>query len=140
MPSGGNNIFDAERFATLVGRFDLGNPSEAEAINAARVIRRTLAEHNLRFVDAMGRADVMQALDTQFQPVREDSEELKTAFAEITKYAELATQYAETITDLRRRLASTPRVMVERAGLVNGGVVALAVVLALALMLMAEFH
>ena len=79
MPSGGNNIFDAERFATLVGRFDLGNPSEAEAINAARVIRRTLAEHNLRFVDAMGRADVMQALDTQFQAVREDSEELKTA-------------------------------------------------------------
>ena len=30
--------------------------------------------------------------------------------------------------------------MVERAGLVNGGVVALAVVLALVLMLMAEFH
>jgi hypothetical protein len=140
MPSAPNNIFDPERFATLVGRFDLGNPSEAEAINAARVIRRMLAEHNLRFVDAMGRVDVIQALDAQFQPVREDSEELKTAFEEITKYAELAAQYAETITELHRKLAAAPRVMVERDGLINGSVVAFAVVLALALMIVAEFH
>jgi hypothetical protein len=140
MPSPANNVFDAERFAALVGRFDIGNPSEAEAMNAARVMRRALVEHNMRFVDVIGRADVMQALDAQCKPVREDSAELKAAFVEIAKYAELAHQHSEKVNELRRELASCGGRATEPAGLVNGGLVAFAVLLALTLMVASEFR
>jgi hypothetical protein len=47
--------FDAEEFAKLMARFDLGNGSEAEAMSAARMMRRKLAGEGLRFVGRDGK-------------------------------------------------------------------------------------
>jgi hypothetical protein len=138
MPATPNNEFDAERFAALMGRFDTANPSEAEAMNAARAMRRMVVEKNLWFVDAICRADVARALDMLLKPAREDSEELKAAFLEVAKYAELARQHAETVNELRQRLAASGVTRTESAGLVNGGLITLAVLTALALMIAAE--
>jgi hypothetical protein len=71
MPNGYQ--FDAERFAALMASFDTANPSEAEAINAARVLRRMVAGNNLRVVDALERPDVKAALDARLQPVRQET-------------------------------------------------------------------
>jgi hypothetical protein len=85
MPGAANNGFDPEDFAKLMASFDTGNPSEAEATNAGRMLRRSLASNGLGLVDVMGRADVMQALEVRLQPVREESPQLKEAFAKITQ-------------------------------------------------------
>src|ERR1022692_1471929 len=61
---------DPERLAALLGRFDIGNPSDAEALNAARMIRRMVSSAVVRFVDAREQADVREALDRALQPVR----------------------------------------------------------------------
>jgi len=79
--------FDAARFAALMAGFDIGNASEAEAMNKGRAMRRMAAAAGLRLVDALERADVKQALDAQLQPIREDSQELKDAFAKIAELA-----------------------------------------------------
>jgi len=76
MPSAQQNDLDPEDFAKLMARFDTGNPSEAEAMNAGRLMRRGLVSRNLRLVDVIGRPDVVQALDAQLQPVRHASAEL----------------------------------------------------------------
>jgi hypothetical protein len=138
MPDTPTTEFNAERFAALVARFDVGNSSEAEAMSAARTIRRGLIEKSVRFVDAMARADVMQALDAQLKPVREDSAELKAAFVEVTKYADVAREQTEIAKQLRRELAAY-RVTGTR-GLVNGKLVLLVVLVALALMIRAQWH
>ena len=52
-------------------------------MNAALMMRRMIAERNMRLVDVFGRADVTQALDALLKPVREESEELKAAFLEV---------------------------------------------------------
>lgn len=140
MPGAPTNDFDAERFAALMGRFDTGNPSEAEAMNAARALRRMLVEKKVRLVDAIGRPDVMRALDALLQPVREESEELKAAFLEIAKYAELARQHAETVNELRRQMAAPAPGGTAPADLVNRRLVAVVVMVAVALMIAAEFH
>jgi len=145
--------FDAERFAALWAGFDMGNASEAEAMNKGRALRRMVAASGLRIVDVMGRADVMQALDAQLQPVREESAELKAAFLEIAKLADLAKQREEMIDELREELAEAigsggasagqtgplpPGV--SDGGLVDGGLVAAVSIAAVALMIAAAFQ
>ena len=80
MPAAASNgtgvTFDAEKFVSLIARFDTCNPSEAEAMSAAKLMRRMVAGAGLRFVDAMETAKVKKALDAQLQPVREDNAEL----------------------------------------------------------------
>ena len=53
MSSAVNNGFDPEEFAELITSFDTGNPSETEAMNAGRLLRRLLMS-GLRLVDVMG--------------------------------------------------------------------------------------
>jgi hypothetical protein len=105
MPAPANNGFEPEEFAKLLANFDTGNPNEASAINAARLLRRSLVGNGLRLVDVMGRCDVMAALDAQLQPVREESPELKAAFLKIASLAELAKQQEDFIMQLQSELA-----------------------------------
>jgi hypothetical protein len=128
MPGGPSNEFDADRFAALVGRYDTGNPSEAEAINAARAMRRMVSSNGLRIVDVLERADVRHALDNLLQPVREESVELKQAFEKITQLAEMLAQ--ERRNREHRKLG----------GLVNGGLVAVVTLAVMALMVAAAFR
>ena len=136
--------FDAEGFAKLMARFDTGNSNEAEAMSAARALRRMVVSEGLRIVDVLGRADVMAALDAQLQPVREDPPELKAAFVEIARLADLVRQRDQTAAELNKRLASIrhtgPLPAPAGAGLVNGGLVAAVVISALVLMIAAIFH
>jgi hypothetical protein len=138
MPTTLNTDFDADRFAALVGRFDTTNPSEAEAMNAARALRRMVAERHMRVVDVLGRDDVTKALDAHLKPVREDSPELKAAFLEVAKYAELAREQAEMVEKLRRQAIRARVVM--PTGLISGRLVAFTVLLALGLMLATLWH
>jgi hypothetical protein len=151
MPSKSNNDFDPEEFVKMMGSFDTGNPSEAEAMNAGRLMRRLLVTHGLRLVDVMGRADVMQALDDQLQPVREESPELKAAFLKITDLADLAKEREEIIDELRQELAGgtggnawpTPPTHaggLVSAGLVNGVLVAAVSLAAIALLIASAFR
>ena len=141
MPVSSQNVFDAGEFAKLMARFDTGNPSEAEAMNAGRALRRLVAAHNLRLVDVFERSDVKQALDDQLQPVREESLELKEAFAKITELADLLAKERETAAELQRRLSKGPVTSRnDAAGLVNGGLVAAVVLIASALMISAAMH
>src|ERR1700676_5284850 len=138
--------FDPEEFAKLMARFDTGNASEAEAVSAARMMRRMVASEGLRFVDVMERADVKKDLDAQLQPVREDSAELKEAFAKVTELAKALAQEREISTRLREQLAacsasganpSAPAAGVSPGSLVNGWLEAFAAALAAALMIAA---
>jgi hypothetical protein len=61
---------DPERLAALMGRYDTSNPSEAEAMNAARMMRRMVGSAGVRLIDALERPDVREALDRALQPVR----------------------------------------------------------------------
>lgn len=147
MPATPKNGLDAQEFARLMARFDTGNSSEAEAMNAIRVLRRMVAEAGLRFVDVMGRADVKQALDAQMQPVREDSVELKEAFGKIAELADLLAKERELSAGLRQRLAGAPpagqaRTRRARAdgGLVNGGLIAVTVLIVVMLLAGAAFR
>jgi hypothetical protein len=141
MPTASQNGFDANEFARVMARFDTGNPSEAEAMNAARLLRRMVASNGLRFVDVMERSDVKQALDAQLQVVREENVELKAAFEKVTELAELLAEERKSKAALERQLvniclagggAST--------GLVNGALVAVVVIVAGALMIAALAH
>ena len=140
MPAKAIYRFDPGTFAKLMARFDTVNSSDAEAMNAALSMRRMVAAEGLRIVDVLERADVKQALDAQLQPVREDSPELKAAFLEVAKYAELAKKLAETVNELREKSASGTRPSAEPVGLVNGGLVAFVVLAAIVLMIAAECH
>jgi len=144
----------------MMGSFDTGNPSEAEAMTAGRLMRRLLVTHGLRLVDVMGRTDVMQALDAQLQPVREESPELKEAFQKVADLADLAKQREETakqreetIDELQQELAGRagsgaspiPQAHVSdgglvSAGLVNGVLVAAVSFAAIALLIASAFQ
>ena len=138
MPVASQNIFDAREFARIMALFDTGNPSEAEAMNAGRALRRMVAGHNLRLVDVFERSDVKQALDDQLQVVREESVELTEAFGKITELADLLAQERETTAELQRRLSNgSVTLRSGAAGLVNGGLVAAVVIIAGALMIVA---
>jgi hypothetical protein len=102
-------------------------------------------------VDAMGRADVMRALDAQLEPVREESPELKAAFLQVAQLAELANERQEVIVELQQELeaASFPGISshparraqpVSSGELVNGGLVAALAIIAALLMLVALFQ
>jgi hypothetical protein len=101
----------------------------------------------------MGRADVMQVLDAQLQPVREESPELKAAFLKITELADLAKQREEIIDELQQEVAGSagssacpiPPTHVSAgglvsAGLVNGGLVAAVSFAAIALLIASAFR
>jgi hypothetical protein len=147
--------FDPVEFAKLMARFDTGNGNEAEAMTAMRMARRMVVSENLRFVDVMERADVKEALDIQLQPLREESPELKEAFARITELAEALKREKEITAELAEELASsfgaggatmptavpTPAPLrVSYDGLVHGGVVAAVSIISAALMIAAAFH
>jgi hypothetical protein len=132
-----NSDFDAARFAALIARFDIANPSEAEAMTAARTIRRGLIEKNMRFVDVMARIDVTLALDALLKPAREESPELKAAFLEVAKYADLARQHAETAKKLRREMATSQTAPV---GAVSRRLVVWTVIIAIALVIWAVWQ
>ena len=105
MPGNANDGLNAERFAALWAGCDAGNANEAEALSKFRVLRRMVIAENLRIVDAMGRADVMRALDAQLKPVREESPELKAAFLQVAQLAELANERQELIDELQQENA-----------------------------------
>jgi len=123
MPGAASNGFCPERFAALMARFEIANPSEAEAMNAARALRRMVAMNNLRLVDALERADVKQALDAQLQPLREESPEIKAALEQaaslreeltertrnVRELAELLKKQEETTEGLRKELMAVTR-------------------------------
>jgi hypothetical protein len=105
---GANNEFDPQHFALLMGSFDTGNASEAEAMNAARLLRRSLAGRGLRLVDVIYRADVMQALDAHLQPVREESAELKKLYVQNAELAERLHGQEQIISELRQQATARP--------------------------------
>jgi ferric-dicitrate binding protein FerR (iron transport regulator) len=144
-----NNGFEPERFASLWAGCDTGNANEAESVNKFRALRRMVAADNLRIVDVMGRADVMQALDAQLQPVREESPQLKEAFGQITQLADALAREREITTDLREELSaaavaeSRARPLPARAShgeVVNGGLVAAVSIVTVVLMIAAVFQ
>jgi hypothetical protein len=149
MPDAVQSGLEPKRFAALWAGCDTGNASEAEAVSKFRALRRMAIAENLRIVDAMGRADVMQALDAQLQPVREESAELKAAFLEVAKIADLAQHRQELIDELQEQLdagidaGSSAKFMPASAleeGIVNGGLVAAVSMIAVLLMLAAWFQ
>lgn len=151
MPGNTNNGFDAGRFAAIWAGCDAGNSDEVEAVAKFRAVRRMVMAANLRIVDAMGRTDVMLALDAQLEPVREESPELKTAFLQVAQLAELANERQEMIDQLRQELArissvrTTSRFTPTPArttgdALVNGGLVAAVSIVAVILILAALFQ
>ena len=143
-----NRTFNPEDFVELIGGFDTGNPSEAEAISAARLLRRMLVTHSLRLVDAMGRTDVMRALDAQFEPLREQPPELQDAREEIAELTEQARIREQIIDELQEErgsnrgtdVGSTTRKSVSGGGLVNEFVVAVASLAAIALLIASAFR
>jgi hypothetical protein len=150
MPSTANKTFDPASFAKLMASFDTSNACEAEAISAARAMRRMAASHGWRVVDVLERDDVKKALDVQLQPVREDSAELKQAFIKITHLATVAKRQEEVIAELRREIAgggvarpganvTQPQNAVE-TGLVNGWLVAVMALAVAALLVAASMH
>jgi hypothetical protein len=151
MPGNANDGLNAERFAALWAGCDAGNANEAEALSKFRLLRRMVIAENLRIVDAMGRADVMRALDAQLKPVREESLELKAAFLQVAQLAELANKRQELIVELQQELVavSCPGISsqparraqpVSSGELVNGGLVAALAIIAALLMLAALFQ
>jgi hypothetical protein len=148
-----SNSFDPEEFVKLIASFDTGNPSEAEAMTAGRLMRRSLVTHGLRLVDVMGRPDVIQALDDQLQPVREESPELKEAFQKVADLADLAKQREDIIDELQQELARgagncacpmTPSRASQgglvSAGLVNGVLVAAVSLATITLLIASAFR
>jgi hypothetical protein len=94
MPAGQQqNAFDPERFAALVASSDTTNPNEAEAMSAARMLRRMAAGAGLRVADLFYRADVMAALDAAMKPVRETPDKAALDAAQ-TEAAELRAKLA----------------------------------------------
>ena len=151
MPGKANDGLNAERFAALWAGCDAGNANEAEALSKFRLLRRMVIAENLRIVDAMGRADVMRALDAQLEPVREESPDLKAAFLQVAQLAELANERQELIAELQEELVamSCPGISsvparraqpVSSGELVNGGLVAALAIIAALLMLAALFQ
>lgn len=158
MGAASNNGFNSKRFASLMARFDTGNPCEAEAMNAARAMRHMVTAAGVRFVDVMELPDVKQALDDQLQPVRQESGELREARKEaatlreeltertrdVRKLAEMITQEREATAELQRELSAVQSTGNQRVSAparassrlpVNGGLVAVMVVIVVMLLL-----
>jgi hypothetical protein len=61
---------EADRFAALTAGFDIGNPSDEEAVSKGIMMRRMAAEKNIRIIDAWELPEIREAIDRQLQPVR----------------------------------------------------------------------
>jgi hypothetical protein len=110
MPGAASNGFRPERFAALWAGLDTGNGNEAEAVNKFRALRRMAVAENLRIIDAMGRADVVRALDVQLRPVREESHEVKAALEQAVALRQELTERTRNVrelTELLRRQEET---------------------------------
>ena len=149
---------DPERLAALVGRFDIGNPSDAEALNAARMIRRMVGGAGVRFIDALERPDVREALDTALQPVRaklqdgpallaaqEETKELRDRLAvvvpKLREVTEALTREIELAAELRKQ-ALQKRVAGVSSGSgepLHGGLIAVVTVLAIGMLIASAF-
>ena len=151
MPGGAQNGLEPDRFAALWAGCDTGNGNEAEAVNKFRALRRMAVRDNVRIVDLMGRADVMAALDTQLQPVREESPELREAFGKVTQLADALAREREITSQLRERLRggnapaagagkAVPPRRVADTGLVHGALVAAVSIATVVLMIAAAFE
>jgi hypothetical protein len=108
MPNNDCTDFSPEHFAELMALFDTDNPSETEAMDAGRLMRRLLVATKLRLVDVIGRKDVMQALDAQLQPVREEGRELKAAFLRIENLEGLTKVQEGIIRELQKKPGGGP--------------------------------
>ena len=84
--------------------FDLGNPNEAEAMNAARALRRMVEAAGSRFVDVMELDEVKQALDDQMKPVRKVSPELQEARQEASALRQELTERTRDVRELAELL------------------------------------
>jgi hypothetical protein len=99
---------DAREFARFIASFD-NNPSEAEAMNAARMFRRMVKKDGLRFVDVMEWPEVKAALDEQMQPMRHEAAELvalRERLKRMTALDGVVKEREETIAGLRREIAA----------------------------------
>jgi hypothetical protein len=123
-------IFDAneaERFAALWAGFEIGNPSEAEAMSKGRAVRRMVAGKTLddgtalRLVDAFELPEIRQALDDQIElPARapvEDVAALKTENEDLR--SKLAAVVPE-VTVLAEALARETELRIRLQGRQNG--------------------
>jgi hypothetical protein len=100
MPNAQNNPkIDARRFAALLAGFDLGNPSDEEALAKARVLRRMAGAAGMRLVDVMELPDVKQAIDDQLHPARKESDALREA---LEQAAALREELTERTRDVRK--------------------------------------
>jgi hypothetical protein len=72
----------AERFAALMAGFDV-NPSEPEAMNKGRLLRRMAAERNVRLVDAFELPEIRAALDAQMKPERVETPDVAAMETEL---------------------------------------------------------
>lgn len=73
---------EAERFAALMAGFDTPNPSEAEAMEKGRSLRRMAAKKNVRVVDAFELPEIRAALDAQMKPERMEMPDVAALQAE----------------------------------------------------------
>jgi hypothetical protein len=117
-------------------------------MNAGRLMRRSLVTHDLRLVDVMGRTDVMQALDAQLQPLREETPELKAAILEIAELTDVVRQRDKIIDALQQDrtggtgTCSNPMTLESVSGsdLVNGSLVAAVSLAAVVLLIASAFR
>jgi hypothetical protein len=101
-------------------------------VGKARALRHMATVAGLRVIDIMGRTEVIEALDAQLQPLREDSPELKAAFVKIT-------ELADTVKILRQQLGAAGNGS-RNEGPLSGGLVALVLFIAATLMIVAALH
>jgi hypothetical protein len=104
---------EAERFALLWAGFDIGNPSEAEAISKGRAARRMMAGKTLdngnalRLVDAFELDEIRAALDTQMQPARQPPADVAVLTEQLENVQEQLSDslnHNEALTDALARL------------------------------------
>jgi hypothetical protein len=92
--TGHNPFLKPKRFAALLAGFDIGNPSEAEAMNCARAWRRMAVDCDERIVDLLELPDVRKAIDDQLQPKRIVAQEVMELRNELTLRMDQVTRLA----------------------------------------------
>jgi hypothetical protein len=115
---------EAQRFVALIAGFDIGNPSEPEAMAKARMMRRMASAKGLRIVDAFELPEIRRAIDEQMQPVRAPVPDVAALQAEVE---DLRGKLAFTLPKLREvteRLTNERTELVENAALMVGMCVA----------------
>jgi hypothetical protein len=148
---------DPERLAALIGRWDISNSSDTEAMNAARMIRRMVRSAGIRFVDAVELPDVREALDRALQPVRATSHDSPPLLAAQEEAKELRDRLGVVVPKLREVTEALTREMELTAQLrehgsktyasvtlgigkpVHGGLIAVVTVIALGMLVAAAF-